>query len=136
MTKKPTPYPSRREGRKEEVSEKRKEQGERGKVYILHLFNSLYLAVSNVFCTFAIETKTRASAHAFRGMPQRKSEAAIISCTEGSTHVAKGTDRRAEGWHPQASEVATAGPTECDESERAINSRTSYLVPRTSKNNH
>ncbi len=78
----------------------------------------------------------RASAHAFSGMQQRKSEAAIISCTEGCTHVAKGTDRRAEGWHPQASEVATTGPTECDESERAINSRTSYLVPRTSKNNH
>ena len=77
-----------------------------------------------------------ASAHAFSGMQQRKSEAAIISCTEGSTHVAKGTDRRAQRWHPQASEVATAGPTECDESERAINSRTSYLVPRTSKNNH
>ena len=111
-------------------------QGGTGKVYILHLFNSLYLAASIIFCTFAIETKKRASAHAFSGMQQRKSEAAIISCTEGSTYVAKGTDRRAQGWHPKASEVATAGPTECDESERAINSRTSYLVPRTSKNNH
>ena len=109
-------------------------QGETGKVYVLHLLNSLCLAVLNVFCTFATEME-RASAHAFSGMQQRKSEAAIISCTEGSTYVAKGTDRRAQGWHPQASEVATAGPTECDESERAINSRTSYLVPRTSKNN-